>query len=541
MRATLQIVERDLGTTQDFYNIALDILIKPAQPATPIRIPIDHLLTLRQLPTHAIRLHARSARPLPTLHLPDESAAHAFLTALQAHVAFHPLAPHLLALEPHPRMRRAAPTLMPTAYPSPTHPHASEPPPDHFSALLTDLAISPRPPARPHNALIVTLLAPFAHVTRLVRELADQLSAARTPDAAHLHAAQSAALDVHARFDKSSSLEGELPPRLVAETPRGCPVSSEAWHAMMDHRACLRDPAVIRHAVFMGGVAPPLRASVWPFLLGVFPWLSCRAQRDEIMNEARSEFAALKARCDTVARDALLAAKEARADGDQVQVLKVRQQVGKDIVRTDRSVDMFVEADGEAIRLMEDLLNVYACYNPAIAYCQGMSDFLAPLIREIGLGDHALVFRCFVNLMEVMEANFRVDQTGMRAQLALLKRIVRAGDEQLAEFFEATDPDFYCCFRWIIVRFKREMAFQDAVRLWEILWAAPEQVHHLHIFVAAALLFAHRAHLLALPVGAFDELLRYVNDISMRIDVDFAIREGEACFRKLADVVSKSA
>lgn len=41
---------------------------------------------------------------------------------------------------------------------------------------------------------------------------------------------------------------------------------------------------------------------------------------------------------------------------------------------------------------MATLLNVYVSYNPPISYCQGISDFLAPLIHELGVHDEPLVF-----------------------------------------------------------------------------------------------------------------------------------------------------
>lgn len=43
----------------------------------------------------------------------------------------------------------------------------------------------------------------------------------------------------------------------------------------------------------------------------------------------------------------------------------------------------------------------------------------------------------------------------------------------------------------------------------------------LHIFIPAGVLFSHRIWMMELPPGALDCLMRYVNDISIRIDVYF--------------------
>lgn len=40
-------------------------------------------------------------------------------------------------------------------------------------------------------------------------------------------------------------------------------------------------------------------------------------------------------------------------------------------------------------RLIYALLNVFARYNPTNSYCKEIYYFLAPFIREIGLGDNA--------------------------------------------------------------------------------------------------------------------------------------------------------
>ena len=167
---------------------------------------------------------------------------------------------------------------------------------------------------------------------------------------------------------------------------------------------------------------------------------------------------------------------------------------------------------------MGTVLNVYAIYNPEISYCQDMSDFLAPLLIEIGdsdgdkwVCDEALIFWCFERMMRRMEANFRIDQSGMHAQLNLLRRVITSADDDLAEFFRETDEQYNSCFRWIVVRFKREFDLDEITRLWEMIWTKEVGVDNLHIYIAAGLLLAHRKHIMKIERGAFDVLLRYIN------------------------------
>lgn len=590
-RATLQLVERDEGSHTDFYSIYLNIVIRLRPHGSEVMFPIDDVLTLRHLPTPlpaSVRLHARGAVPLGTLAFPNgPDACLAFILALRNHAIFRNLPDSLIAgtlyvLEPKPRMRRMAPSLMPLWYPQPSSASVgattsarldddgNERDNDTFNTLLSDLNISsatsshpskpsnrdPRPLPAGHN-VTMTVLSQFARITQMARDVGDQLvnmvdeerRRATTERERQAQAARNAALDIHATIVASSSDERNLPPRLELDETRGVSVDRSAWQAALEENGRLLDVRVFRYAIFAGGLHASLRQTIWPFLLGFYPWSSSSKERETILQKARTEYAVLKRRLqrawekssvDAPEQQSSVESSEKRnepATDGSAMIIRVRDQIAKDVVRTDRSLDMFRNDDAPALDLMGTLLNVYAFYNPDILYCQGMSDFLAPILYVIGLDDEAVLFWCFEKLMRRMEANFRIDQSGMHLQLAMLKKVVRVADDELATFFEETDPQYYACFRWIVVRFKRELSFEDVTRLWEILWTKEVGGDDLHIYVAAGLLIAHRKQLLALRRGAFDCLLRYINDLSMRINVDFAIHQGELCYRKYAEAV----
>ncbi len=89
-----------------------------------------------------------------------------------------------------------------------------------------------------------------------------------------------------------------------------------------------------------------------------------------------------------------------------------------------------------------------------------MSDLAAPLLFV--MRDEAETFWCFAALMDRLEANFHTDCTGMQQQLAGLAGLVRLLDPQLTAFLarrEATT--FYFCYRWLLIHFKREFAFDE--------------------------------------------------------------------------------
>lgn len=599
VRVTLQLIEEDLGGPDDFYKIRLDIVVKHRPPAEPVSLSVDHLLTVRHFQNStspSVRLHAQAAVLFGTIKFPNgPDVCNAFLAAIRNHAALRqlhdPYCPGTLyAVEANPRMRRMAPVLTPLYYPQPGESHSlpyanvqyygdssvHKADDEDFGDLLSDLnLLSPKQrkqnakPTRPANGaplyheFAMSLLTQFARVTQAARDAAahvsnivdeDRAQALRAREEAEL-SARSAALDVHAEIVASTTVEGDLPPRLELESSRGISISRPNWLANIDEKGKITDPSVVAHAVSAGSIDPPLRPSLWPFLLGFYPWDSSSEERSVVLQEARSKYNLLKQRTEESLEQAKTASTVAHVENDRkhssedgkdrllqqhLKRIQVHDQIAKDVVRTDRKLDMFKDDDAPAIPLMAVLLDVYADHNPDIAYCQGMSDFLAPIMNVIGLQDEAMLFWCFEKLMNKMEANFRVDQSGMQAQLAKLKKITKAADPELAAYFEQTDPQYYSCFRWIVVRFKRELSFEDVTKLWEVLWSQRINCDDLHIFIAVGLLIAHRKKLLALEHGAFDRLLRYINDMSMRIDVDFAIHEGEWCYRKWSHVLTQS-
>lgn len=578
---SLQLLERDLGSKNDFWNIHVNFVWKPRglksglAGSQVINVSIDDFLTLRlclEKSPPSATIHLKGGQRLGEFRFPNgPDAAVEFWRALKERVEGLPLLddfcpPQLFLIEKKPRMRRAVPSLGDTT-------SALSQVDEDYASLLQDLRLqapgSRRAPGvrRIHNRgnnkpedFGLMILSQFAKVTQAAREVGDEISTlldekkrrAEAERKERERAARRRALDIYSEIVASTDVERELPPRLTLDEKRGESVSVETWRASSDKSGKFTDPAVMKQAIFAGGLESSLRSEAWPFILGLFTWTSSASERDAVLRQKRREYNSLKEKwlslrsaaqdADTIslAKDdqAITVDRRQRVSKAHADYLETEEQIAKDIVRTDRHLDLYMQDDAPATLLMGTLLNVYATYDNRITYCQGMSDFLSPILSVTGVQHEALAFWCFANLMQRIEGNFRVDQSGMRMQLKKLKQLIELMDEQLAAFFEESDPDYYCCFRWIVVRFKRELSFGATTRMWEALWTQQVAGDDLHIFVAGALLVAHRRQLLSLPRGAFDSLLRYVNDMSMRIDVDFALREGELCFRRWGAMIT---
>ena len=183
---------------------------------------------------------------------------------------------------------------------------------------------------------------------------------------------------------------------------------------------------------------------------------------------------------------------------------------------------------------MKDMLLTYNEYNRDLGYVQGMSDLLAPIYAVEQ--DDAVAFWGFVGFMERMERNFLRDQSGMRLQLTTLDQLCQLLDPKLYEHLQRLDStNFFFFFRMLLVWFKREFEFTDILRLWEGLWT-DYLSSNFHIFIAMAILEKHRQVIIDHLKG-FDEVLKYVNELSGTIDLFSTLVRAEALFRRFQRTV----
>jgi hypothetical protein len=57
----------------------------------------------------------------------------------------------------------------------------------------------------------------------------------------------------------------------------------------------------------------------------------------------------------------------------------------------------------------------------------------------------------------------------MKRQLSTLQQLIAVMDPELHAHLEKTGSlNLFFCFRWILIAFKREFAFDQVIRLWEV-------------------------------------------------------------------------
>ncbi|KAH0093115.1 RabGAP/TBC, partial [Aureobasidium melanogenum] len=226
-----------------------------------------------------------------------------------------------------------------------------------------------------------------------------------------------------------------------------------------------------------------------------------------------------------------------------------KMRIEKDVHRTDRNIPLFAGEDiphpdptspfaevGTNVHLeqMKDMLLTYNEYNKDLGYVQGMSDLLAPIYAV--MQDDAVAFWGFVNFMNRMERNFLRDQSGMRLQLTTLDHLVQLLDPKLYLHLQSVDStNFFFFFRMLLVWYKREFPWLDVLRLWESLWTDYLSANF-HLFIAVAILEKHRDVIME-HLRGFDEVLKYVNELSNTIDLSSTMLRAEALFRRFQRTV----
>ncbi|KAI7822164.1 rab-GTPase-TBC domain-containing protein [Gamsiella multidivaricata] len=354
------------------------------------------------------------------------------------------------------------------------------------------------------------------------------------------------------------------------------PLSPMDWFAFFDDMGRLIvSEAQVREAVFRGGIDHDIRIEVWKFFLGIYPWDSTEAERVVIRTTKAEEYYALK-------REWFDDPAVQETETFQEQKLRIE----KDVHRTDRTISFFASetlpnpagdftgvGSNENLELLKDILltyNVWAAKgssseqitspspvkttvttsstssaspptasaeaNHLEGYVQGMSDLLAPVFAV--MGDEVMGFWAFVGLMEKTKKNFYRDQVGMQSQLETLGKLIQVLDPKLYRHLEKCEAlNLFFCFRWLLIWYKREFEWVDIMRLWEVLFSDHLSTQF-HLFVAMAILDKHRDVMMDHLQG-FDEILKYVNDLSMTIDLEETLQNAEIIYRRLEHLVEK--
>ncbi|KAJ1727984.1 GTPase activating protein [Coemansia biformis] len=338
--------------------------------------------------------------------------------------------------------------------------------------------------------------------------------------------------------DKTANL-----PRPIRTQP---PLTAERWFEFFEPAdggtpnaefRLVASPDAVRRAVFAGGVEEDMRPLVWKYLLGIYPWASSEAERKAIDKAKADEYWILK--------DKWLSDPELKKSADHAEQ---SCRIEKDVLRTDRTLPLFatdsvfggsdeanlsehgLPGSSASLEKMKDILMTFHYYEEgALGYVQGMSDLLAPVYSVYQ--DEPTTFWAFAMFMKRMRTHFLRDQSGMQDELDTMAQLVEIANPRLHQHLEQCDAsNMFCCYRWLLIWFKREFGFEDILRLWEVLWT-DYLTERFVLFVALAILQRH-ADVIMDHLRSPEEVLKYVQDLSDTIDLNDALKGAEMCYYK---------
>lgn len=311
----------------------------------------------------------------------------------------------------------------------------------------------------------------------------------------------------------------QLAPRPAVR--REAPVTEQEWEQHLDAEGRVTRLEELKRRIFAGGLSPALRKEAWKFLLGYYSWESSSEE-----NRARARL-----RTDEYFRMKLQWKSVSEEQEQRNSLLRgYRSLIERDVSRTDRSTRFYQGSENPALVLLHDVLMTYCMYHFDLGYVQGMSDLLSPILYVTQSEVDA--FWCFAGFMELVHQNFEESQESMKRQLVQLGLVLRLLDPPLGEFLDSKESGSLCfCFRWLLIWFKREFAFTDVLQLWEVLWTGLPGPNF-HLLVACGILDSEREALMNSGFG-FNEILKHINELTMKMSVEETLCRAEALYRQL--------
>uniref|UniRef100_A0A1A9WW06 TBC1 domain family member 15 n=1 Tax=Glossina brevipalpis TaxID=37001 RepID=A0A1A9WW06_9MUSC len=304
---------------------------------------------------------------------------------------------------------------------------------------------------------------------------------------------------------------------------RGLPLSENQWLEFHTAEGRIPDCAHILDIIFRGGIESNLRCEVWKYLLNYYQWNDSEVERIARRKHKSMEYYNMKAQWLS-----MTTVQEINFSGYRDR----KCQIEKDVKRTDRSLTYFAGEDNPNLLTLQGVLMTYVMYNFDLGYVQGMSDLLAPILAV--MENEVDAFWCFVGFMNMVFANFDVDQAGMKTQFNQLRRLLEFANPRLTDYLKSHDSDnMYFCFRWLLVWYKREFNNDNIIKLWECLWTRLP-CPNFHILISVAILDQQTERIIESKYE-FTEILKHVNELSGNIDLNVTLKTAEAIYYQIKE------
>ncbi|KAF3502366.1 hypothetical protein F2Q69_00040650 [Brassica cretica] len=227
-------------------------------------------------------------------------------------------------------------------------------------------------------------------------------------------------------------------PRTRFKSRAGKTLSARRWHAAFTEDGHLDMEKVLRR-IQRGGIHPSIKGAVWEFLSGCYDPDSTFDERTKLRDLRREQYGSWKEECKNmvpvVGSGKYITMAVVSENGQPIEDSSVENQgwIVKTAVTDDRTLQWM-----------------------------------------LSLHQIADAFWCFERVMRRLRENFRATATsmGVQTQLGVLSQVIKTVDPRLHQHLEDLDGGEYLfAIRMLMVLFRREFSFLDALYLWELMWA----------------------------------------------------------------------
>ncbi len=265
-----------------------------------------------------------------------------------------------------------------------------------------------------------------------------------------------------------------------------------------------------------------IRNMAWKFLLGYYPYSSTYEERQVIEVTYQQEYQVMKQQWKSLLPKQL----------ERMALFNdTKHRIEKDVTRTDRNV--FVEDSCVELQILHDILLTYSyCYNYDLQYCQGMNDY-ASICIQVCQSNEVEAFWMFVAMMDQkhIASHFQMNSSSIAAQLKHLASLIQVLDFEFYTYLQQKEAlNLFFCFRWLLVKCKREFELEQCKVLWDKLFSEYYGEYFV-LFVVCAMVMEKRQEIMEKEY-AFDEILRVTVELSGKLDLNRIVGRAEELYKK---------
>ncbi|OHT00102.1 hypothetical protein TRFO_08078 [Tritrichomonas foetus] len=159
--------------------------------------------------------------------------------------------------------------------------------------------------------------------------------------------------------------------KYIETIPKYTKISKSEFPSLFDDKGVIKDPENFKKRLYHEGADYELLSSLLPFVFGLYPINSTKADREKIDKDIAKE------------TDTLLTMTEAKQQ-EQIQknkkITETYRVINNDILRTDRHLKPFKNVKGIGSTILTNFLKMFTVLYPPLGYLQGMNDLFVPII-----------------------------------------------------------------------------------------------------------------------------------------------------------------